>query len=143
MDFNWTKYTHTCLVGIIPGPCEPELTVNQYINPLVDELKQFWSGQELEVRCSSVVHRKLVRCAVLCCSCDLPAGRKLCGFLGHSAHLGCSKCKTFFLLQVMDLITQVFNEITGLCGQMNLIVGMLLNWQAVEQRQSYARKNLN
>ena len=90
------KLQNICLVGIIPGPCEPELTVNQYINPLVDELKQFWSGQELEVRCGSVVHRKLLRCAVLCCSCDLPAGRKLCGFLGHSAHLGCSKCKTFF-----------------------------------------------
>lgn len=39
---------------------------------------------------------KLVRCAVICCSCDLPAGRKLCGFLSHNAHLGCSKCKKYF-----------------------------------------------
>ena len=37
-----------------------------------------------------------VRCALICCSCDLLAGRKLCGFLGHSTHLGCSKCKKYF-----------------------------------------------
>lgn len=29
-------------------------------------------------------------------SCDIPAGRKLCGFLGHSAHKGCSKCLKSF-----------------------------------------------
>lgn len=28
----------------------------------------------------------------MCVSCDLPAGRKLCGFLGHSARLSCSRC---------------------------------------------------
>ena len=83
------KLQNICLVGIIPGPCEPQLTVNQYIEPLVEELTKFWSGWELEVRSGSYVHRKLVRC-------DLPAGRKLCGFLGHSAHLGCSKCKKYF-----------------------------------------------
>ena len=39
----------------------------------------------------------IVKCAIICCSCDLPAGRKLCGFLGHNARLGCSKCqKEFF-----------------------------------------------
>ena len=42
------------------------------------------------------MERKVVRSAIICCSCDLPAGRKLCGFLGHSAHLGCSKCTKFF-----------------------------------------------
>lgn len=28
----------------------------------------------------------------MCVGCDIPATRKLCGFLGHSATLGCSKC---------------------------------------------------
>ena len=27
---------------------------------------------------------------------DLPAGRKVCGFLGHNATLGCSKCSKKF-----------------------------------------------
>ena len=33
-----------------------------------------------------------MKVAVLCLTCDIPAGRKVCGFLGHSATLGCSKC---------------------------------------------------
>ena len=90
------KLQNIILVGIISGPCEPELNINEYIDPLVEELLKFWSGIELEVRCGVYVHRQLVRCALLCCSCDLPAGRKLCGFLGHSAHLDCSKCKKYF-----------------------------------------------
>lgn len=54
------------------------------------DLQLLWEGVELKVpflNCS-----KIIRCALMCVSCDLPAGRKLCGFLGHGAHLGCSKC---------------------------------------------------
>ena len=29
-------------------------------------------------------------------SCDMPAGRKVCGFLAHSATLGCNKCEKEF-----------------------------------------------
>jgi hypothetical protein len=29
---------------------------------------------------------------LLCAGCDIPAARKTCGFVGHSARLGCSKC---------------------------------------------------
>ena len=45
--------------------------------------------------------RKVIRCAVLCVACDLPVGRKLCGFLGHSTRLGCSKCLKEFPGQVV------------------------------------------
>ena len=46
------------------------------------------------------------------CSCDLPAGRKLCGFLGHSAHLGCSKCKKEFVSGQHGLDYSGFNRET-------------------------------
>ena len=36
-------------------------------------------------------YEQKVRCALLGVSCDIPAGRK-CGFVGHSAKLGCSRC---------------------------------------------------
>lgn len=90
------KLQNVCLIGIIPGPREPENTVNEYIKPLVEDLKQFWDGVELNVCTTTTVQKRKVRCAILCCSCDLPAGRKLCGFMGHSAHLGSSKCKKYF-----------------------------------------------
>ena len=51
---------------------------------------QFWNGVEFIVQ-STTAAKKKVRCAIICCSRDLPAGRKLCGFLSHSAHLGCKK----------------------------------------------------
>ena len=36
------------------------------------------------------------RVALSCVSCDLPACKKVCGFLGHTAKYGCHKCmKTF------------------------------------------------
>ena len=85
---------NTILVGLIPGPHEPRHDLNSFLEPLVDDLLKLWSGVELNV--AAVKCRKQIRCALLCVACDLPAGRKVCGFLGHSAHLGCSRCfKTF------------------------------------------------
>ena len=50
---------------------------------------KFWKGIELNVVGLGIMK---VRCALLCVACDLPAGRKVCGFLGHNARLGCSRC---------------------------------------------------
>lgn len=33
-----------------------------------------------------------MRAALLCVACDLPAARKVSGFLGHAANLGCAQC---------------------------------------------------
>ena len=38
----------------------------------------------------------LMKAALLCVACDIPAARKVCGFLGHMAKLGCSKCTKVF-----------------------------------------------
>lgn len=32
----------------------------------------------------------------MCVACDIPAARKCCGFKGHSANYGCSRCMKFF-----------------------------------------------
>ena len=37
-----------------------------------------------------------VCCALTCISCDLPATRKLCGFVSFSASQGCTKCQKHF-----------------------------------------------
>ena len=37
-----------------------------------------------------------IRAALLCVGCDIPAARKTCGFLGHRATMGCSKCLQSF-----------------------------------------------
>ena len=70
------------------------VTTNTFMEPFVIDLLRFWSGVELNVE--SLGCRKLIRCALLCVACDIPAGRKVCGFLGHNVHLGCSRCLNFF-----------------------------------------------
>ena len=85
------KMENVILVGIIPGPKEPKLTINSYLAPLVEELKNLWKGVVLDVGLSSLPYIS-VRGALMCVSCDIPATRKVLGFVGHSAILGCSKC---------------------------------------------------
>ena len=86
------KRENFILVGIIPGPCEPQHEINSYLEPLVEELNSLWIG----IKCIANINKQditvTVRAALLCVACDLPAGRKVCGFLGHNAALGCSRC---------------------------------------------------
>ena len=77
------------IVGLMPGPKEPKKTSNSYLTPLITELLQLWDGINI------VDHKsesKILRCALICVACDLPAARKVTGFLSHSANLGCSYC---------------------------------------------------
>lgn len=72
------KRENMILVGILPGPKEPSRDINSYLQPLVDELLDLWKG----VLFSNVYGfscQKQVRCALLCASTDIPAGRKICG----------------------------------------------------------------
>ena len=78
---------------IIPGPSEPPLTINSYLSPLVSELLQLWQGVLMKV---DGCGEKVIRAALHAVACDLPAGRKVCGFLSHSANLGCSHCYCTF-----------------------------------------------
>lgn len=84
------------LLGIIPEPHEPKLNINSFLKPLVNELLQFWDGLKLSVYIPSGHTEEIVRGAVLCVACDIPAGRKTCGFLGHTAKLGCTRCLKVF-----------------------------------------------
>lgn len=76
-------------MGIIPGPHEPSKNINSFLAPLVIELKDLWSGVVIDKGDNQYV---LVRAALLCVACDIPAARKVCGFVGHQAYKGCSKC---------------------------------------------------
>ena len=80
------------IVGIIPGPSEPRMTINSYLKPLVDDFQQLWVGVKL------LITGKLttVRAALTCLACDVPAARKAGGFVGHGGRMGCSKCLKIF-----------------------------------------------
>ena len=57
--------------------------INHYLSPIVDELLEFWNGFNLP-------NGKRIRIAVICCTNDIPAARKLCGHI--SALVSCHRC---------------------------------------------------
>ena len=75
------------LVGVIPGPHEPK-KLNSFLYPLVNELCKLWQGVVLKTKLGTLI----IRAALLCIACDVPATRKVCGFVAHNALHGCSKC---------------------------------------------------
>lgn len=89
------KLKNVLLIGVIPD-LNHEPSVNSFISPLVDELKLGWSEGFQLLSSKSPNVKKTFKIALLCVGCDIPATRKLCGFLGHSACLGCSKCSKKF-----------------------------------------------
>ena len=88
------KRENIVLVGLIPEPSEPPLHINTYLGPLVTDLKDLWEGVLMCVPGS--LEAVKVRCILLGVACDLPAGRKVCGFLSYSANKGCSRCYCSF-----------------------------------------------
>ena len=72
------------IVGIIPGPKEPELVINSFLEPLVDDLLLFWNGIYLKENSEDALYRFVL----LGTSSDLPATRKCCGFLSYNALKG-------------------------------------------------------
>ena len=75
---------------VLPGPKEPKGTIKSYLEPLVNDLLELWSGVPLYIQ---GIGERTVRCALLV-SCDSPAGRKACGFLGHNGFTKCKKIST-------------------------------------------------
>ena len=61
--------------------------------PHISDLLLLWHGVTFE---TSNCSKRLIRAALLCVACDLPAGRKVCGFLSYTANLDCSRCYCSF-----------------------------------------------
>ena len=78
------------IVGIIPGPREPKKSINSYLTPLVLELKEAWEHGITVLKNDNT--SVCIKLALGCVTCDIPACRKVCGFLSHNAALGCNKC---------------------------------------------------
>ena len=87
------RQENTLLLGVIPGPHEPKLHINSFLQPLVDDLLKLWNGVILKTYDGT---QRIVRGALLCAACDVPAARKVCGFVGHGATRGCSRCLSKF-----------------------------------------------
>jgi len=76
-------------LAVIPGPNEPRLhEINNYLYPVVNQLNQLWNGYNIKTH--EYNNGRFVRGAIIGCSSDVPATRKLCGFI--SARVACYRC---------------------------------------------------
>ena len=70
--------------GLLPGSKEVEKhKINHYLGPIVNELLEFWNGFDLP-------NGKRIWMAVICCTNNIPAARKLCGHI--LALVSCHQC---------------------------------------------------
>lgn len=80
------KEENIMLLGIMPGPSEPHLSINTYLRYIVDDLENLERG--IRFADSTEVGYNIYRFRLLACSSDLPATRKLGGFLSFMANFG-------------------------------------------------------
>ena len=75
-----SKRKNVILVGIIPN-MKKEPPTNNFLKPMVDELNEAWN---IGFNVKSVLTNKVegFHVALICVGCDIPACRKICGFLG-------------------------------------------------------------
>ena len=83
------KRENIIILGLIPGPKEPSISIDTYLTPHISDLLSLWQGVLVEVYGGT---NRSIHGALLCVACDLLAGRKVCGFLSYTANLGCSCC---------------------------------------------------
>ena len=89
------KRENILIVGIIPGPSEPSMNINSYLEPLIDELLLLWDGITVTINGK----KEKIRAALSCIACDVPAARKVGGFIGHKGKRGCSRCLKEFKVE--------------------------------------------
>ena len=89
------KWENIIIVGVVPLLGKKPKDLKEFLEPAVDELKALWKGIKIKVILSIIA--LTFRVAVLCVSSDVPATRKICGFKGHSAQLGCLRYLKKFL----------------------------------------------
>lgn len=104
------RYVQEGKAGLLP-PLESEPnSLNTFLTPLVNELKDLWTGVHFYTS-ESPRYKVLVKGALICAACNVPAAHKLCGFKGHNANRGCSTCFEFFpgpvTKTIQDLIIKI------------------------------------
>ena len=80
------KLENVLVIGCLPGPREPKHNVNAYLDFMVDDLLELWTGVQFNIPNS--LWPVTVCVALICISRDIPACRKVCGFTGFQAKLG-------------------------------------------------------
>jgi hypothetical protein len=131
------KRENILLLALIEG--EPKHNLNSVLKPIVDELLTLWNGHRFWIN----LKYTLVRVALLCIACDIPATRKVACFMNHPAILGCSRCLKRFPVRRLENDPTILDlkEILGLNGTLINIVRTHLKHLKLRQRANGKKWN--
>lgn len=88
------KKENVLLVGIIPGGSEKHMSLNPFLEPIVQDLLELHpAGSGVTMATHDKPEGTRVTACLICGVCDLPASKKLAGFVGHNGNKGCSRCE--------------------------------------------------
>ena len=92
------KEENMIIAGLIPGKKEPNCyQMDNILKILIQELNSLERHNLFTIKNESSQNISLFcKVRLLCVACDIPAARKVCGFLSHNATHGCSKCHKEF-----------------------------------------------
>lgn len=79
------KLENRIIIGILPGPKEPKLVMNSYLEEFVTELLDLMNGFHLK---DGTLFGNRCRVFLVGVTADIPAVRKVAGFMGHGAEKG-------------------------------------------------------
>lgn len=85
------KEENVYLIGILPGR-KQQTHLDELLQPLINDLLRYWETGVHFIGIPGLELPHLIQCALIQLICDLPAARKVAGFLGHSASSNCSVC---------------------------------------------------
>ena len=108
------KQQTVLIIGIIPAFEHEPNTLNPFIKPMVEELKEFWDRGIQLYTFESPSLKLLFRIALMCVVCDIPAARKLCGLKDIMPIMAVLDAKNFFLVALAKKILVVLIDVIGL-----------------------------
>ena len=117
------KRENVTLAGLIPSLESEPNTLNTFLLPLISKLQDLWNRIYTS---ESPSFKVLVRGALICAACDIPAAHKVCGFKLHNANHGCSKCFIFFPGPITKKTTL---DLTEKIGHQEISINILYHFQ--------------
>ena len=79
LDTKLFKLDNAIIVGCIPEPNEPKLSVNTFLKSFIGAMAWY------PYKAGSDFGFTSVRCMLTSISVDIPASHRLCGFMSHNA----------------------------------------------------------
>jgi len=92
------KEENIMLVGLMPGGQEASTSdMNNYLDVIVDDLLELFEG--VQMKTDKHPEGMTAHAVLLMVNADIPAARKVAGFLGHASAFACNRCDRRFGLE--------------------------------------------